>query len=253
MSQSEYAPSLFQRVALPMVVALLATACASPQVIAPPSEEELNRVSQAVLEDAVYTNTLLRECSGVSPEAKHYAMDLAEVWQSLHGEALAGADRQYREHLRAEVIEYLNEPLALSAIHFSHQTQARATEELRLHTRSDNNQRIVCERRLKELEQNMDARPYVTSERDRLALAQLKGEAESRLPLPQAPTLAGGIPLEQAPGRSYRKIETQTSERCPGADVVVIHSDWPHEAYGAYCEGEAMAFVECEWGECRER
>lgn len=243
----------FQRMALPVITAALLTACASPE-IAPPTEEELNRVSQGLLENAVYIDSILRECGRVGPETKAYGADLREMWQSLHGDALVAADEQYQRHLQAEVVEYRDRTLALSAIQFAHKHQGRAREQLRLNTRSDTNQRIVCERRLDELEQKIDTREYVDSERDQLALAQLREASAGNLPLSDVPTLAGGVPLEQDPGRSYREAETKAKEQCPGrSELVVIHTDWPYEAYGAYCQGEPRAFIECEWGQCRER
>lgn len=243
----------FQRIALPVVTAALLAACASPE-IAPPTEEELNRVSLGLLENAVYTDSVLRECSRVGPEAKAYSADLREVWQSLHGDALAGADEQYQRYLQAGVVEYRGRALALSAIHFAHEHQGRAREELRLNTRSDTNQRIVCERRLEELEQTIDTRAYVDSERDQLALAQLREAPAGDLAMSDVPTLAGGVPLEQDPGRSYREVEAEAKEQCTGqSELVVIHTDWPYEAYGAYCQDEPRAFIECEWGQCRER
>lgn len=241
------------RVTLPVGTVALLAACASPE-IAPPTEEELNRVSQGLLENAVYTESILRECSQLGPDTKAYSEDLREVWQSLHGNALVAADEQYQRYLQAEVIEYRDRTLALSAIRFAHQNQARARDELRLKTRSDSNQRIVCERRFEELEESIDTREYIDSERDQLALEQLQQANTGRLALNEVPTLADGVGLEQDPGRSYREVEARMKQQCPARfDLVVIHTDWPYEAYGAYCQGEARAFIECEWNECRER
>ncbi len=226
--------------------------CAAPE-IKPPSEEELDLMAGAVLADAVYTDALLNQCAAVSPELKTYAQDLRDMWMYSHGDVLAGADAQYSQSLAEEVTVYQEQPFALRAVRFKHRHQNRAAAELRLRERGAENRRIVCQRRFSELETTLTEKSYLdpASERDALIHEQLIAAADESVALPEVPTLAADIPRDLEPGRSYRQIEKRMENRCPDAALVVIHNDWPHEAYGIYCGEQSQSFVVCEWGECR--
>lgn len=224
--------------------------CAAPEV-KPPTDKELDLMASAVLAEAVYTDALLSECGSVSPELKSYAQDLREMWRYSHGEALAGADAQYSQALADEVTHYQEQPLSLRAVRFKHRHQNRAATELRLAERSASNRRIVCERRFEELEKTLEEKRYLESERDQLIQEQLVAAADESVSMAEVPTLAADIPRTLEPGRSYREIEKRVEEQCPDAAPMVIHNDWPHEAYGIYCSEQEQSLLVCEWGECR--
>jgi len=232
---------------------LLLTACAAPEV-PPPSEEELTGLAHSVLEEAVYTGGILRECGGVGPQLKQHSEDLTLLWLDQHGDALAGADAQYTRSLEEESFEYRGKTLALAAIELSHEARRRAREELRLSGRSLNNQRIVCERRLNQLEEDLGKRPYLDrdSEREKLALRALEAYPSERTDLDGLPSLGGAVPMGMAPGRSYHRLEEQVRRECTESRFTVIENEWPREAYGVFCEGEPYQVIACEWGECRE-
>lgn len=231
-------------------LALLVSACAGPE--APPSEAERNELARELLSEAIYTEALLTQCGAISPELKAYAQDLRTIWMDAHGAALAGADTQFNQALANETRDYSGHALALSAVRFKHEHQGRAAQELRLNTRSANNQRIVCQRRLDELEPTLTDRYYLNpeSKRDALVLDSLIGSAERSVGLGDVPTLALDIPRNLDPGRSYREIEQQMANTCPNAELVVIANEWPHEAYGIYCGQQSQSFIICDWGEC---
>ncbi|WP_347332851.1 hypothetical protein [Marinimicrobium locisalis] len=224
--------------------------CAAPEV-KPPTDKELELMAGAVLAEAVYTDALLSECGAVSPELETYAQDLREMWRYSHGEALAGADAQYSQALADEVTHFQGKPLALRAIRFKHRHEHRAATELRLAERSANNRRIVCERRFGELEKTLEEKRYLKSERDQLIQEQLIASADESVSMTEVPTLAADIPRNLEPGRSYREIEKRMEQQCPNAAPMVIHNDWPHEAYGIYCSEQNQSLLVCEWGECR--
>lgn len=244
------------RPAAALSVALILTACAAPEV-APPTQSELHQMAKAVLKEAVYTHTILKECASVGPELKAYTEDLAMLWENVHGEALAGADTQYSasfESSPSQIVEYEGKRLALDAVRFDHKQQARAREELRLDGRSLNNRSLFCERRLEALEENLEQRPYLNSEseRERQTLEALAGRSSGAKTMTDVPALSGFIEPNQAPGRSYHQLEEQAKSDCADSELVVIDNDWPREAYAHYCRGEAVALIACEWGECRE-
>lgn len=250
---------IFKAPARPTALAtatLLLTACAAPEV-APPTDSELNQVAKELLREAIYTRTLLDQCASTGPELKAYTEDLALLWNDLHGDALAGADAQYSSAFEAgpsEIIEYQGTRLALDAIRFYQKHQARATEELRLEGRSLNNRKLFCERRLDTLEKNLDQQPYLNeeSERERQALAELAQHPGESKTMAEVPVLSGFIEPNQAPGRSYHRLEEEAKRDCADSELLVITVDWPREAYAHYCCGEAVALISCEWGECRE-
>ncbi len=232
-------------------LALFITACAAPPV-EPPSSAERNDMARALLSDAIYTEALLSQCGALSPDLKTYSQDLRTLWMELHGSALAGADTQLNQSLAGETRDYSGHALSLTAVRFKHEQQKRANRELRLNERSANNRRIVCQRRLDELESGLSDRPYLDpeSERDALVLETLIENAEMSVGLQEVPTLALNIPPELAPGRSYREIERRMETTCPNAELVVIANEWPHEAYGIYCGQQSQSFIVCDWGEC---
>ncbi len=239
------------RTGLATVLALFITACAGPQVT-PPSPSERNEMARELLSEASYTEALLAQCSAISPELKVYAQDLRTIWMDTHGAALAGADTQLNRELADETRDYSGHALALSAVRFKHEHEGRATEELRLNKRSANNQRIVCQRRLDELESTLSDRYYLNpeSERDALVLGALISDSEQPLELKDVPTLALNIPPNLDPGRSYREIERRMARTCPSPELVVVANEWPHEAYGIFCGQQSQSFIVCDWGEC---
>jgi hypothetical protein len=52
-------------------------------------------------------------------------------------------------------------------------------------------------------------------------------------------------------GRSLYVVEKLAKRSgCPGANVKVIKSDWPHEVYDVTCPDKSYILVRCEWGNC---
>ncbi|MGD8176710.1 hypothetical protein [Marinimicrobium sp. ARAG 43.8] len=237
--------------------AVLLVGCATPTVT-PPSEEEKNALAEASLASAVYTETLLGRCERVGPDLKSLARDLRLMWMTEHGDLLAGADTQYSLSLANETLDYSGHAMALSAVRFLHHHQSRAEKTLRLHERSPENRRLVCERELNNVERELNQPLVEQDDTERAALIRriLIAQAERPVTLEDVPTLALQIPGQQPPGRSYRALESRWLSECEDGMLLVIANEWPHEAYGAFCDSSETGapsgprFVTCEWGEC---
>lgn len=52
-------------------------------------------------------------------------------------------------------------------------------------------------------------------------------------------------------GRSLYVVEKLAKRSgCPGANVKVLKTDWPHEVYDVTCPDQSYILVRCEWGNC---
>jgi hypothetical protein len=52
-------------------------------------------------------------------------------------------------------------------------------------------------------------------------------------------------------GRSLYVVEKLAKRSgCPGANVKVIKTDWPHEVYDVQCPDKSYILIRCEWGNC---
>jgi hypothetical protein len=234
-----------------LLLALGLLGCASREV-PPPTDGELDLASRQILREAVYVNTILDACARVSRGLGDQAWQLRQSWQDKNGAYLAAADAHLTARLSQDSIQYRGAPLALSAIQLSHRHQARAHDELKLDQRSPTNQRIICERRLSAMENSLQRITPDQGQRSALVLETLLAAyPQAGETLATVPTLGVHITRNQEPGRSYYQLIEQEQDVCPTPELRVIDNQWPHEAYGAYCESTPYAFIECEWGECQ--
>lgn len=220
---------------------------------ATPDEVMLETMAHELMDEAVYLATVLTRCGSLTTEMANRTRDMRTVWLEFHGAALAGADAYDRQN-RGDTREYRDQTLSLRAIAFRHQAQNRADKELRLHARSPLSKRRVCERRLAELETELDQAGYMDpeSKQDQRVHEQLLGLAgEQEVTLSEVPSLAAGVPRDLDPGRSYLDIERELKRTCPDPTILVVANEWPHEAYGALCGRSSQTFISCSWGECR--
>lgn len=228
-------------------------ACATSE-IPPATQIELDVASEKILREAVYVNTILDSCARLSTPLSDRANELRHSWQQYNGAYLAAADAHFSARLSPETLQYRGVPLALAAVQLSQDGQARAHDELRLEQRSSTNQRIVCERRLDTLSDGLQRITPDQGPRSEWVLDTLVSSyPQASASLATVPTLGAHIPPHQEPSRSYYQLIEQEQATCPALDLRVIDNQWPHEAYGAYCETVPYALIECQWGQCRHR
>lgn len=226
------------------------TGCAAPEV-EPASGPELDAVSQAVLREAVYINTLLKRCSEFDAQLAQQAERLEERWLEHNGALLAGADAHYSDTLTGDTYRYQGQPLALEAVQLTQEARRRALEEMKFERRSLNNRMLFCQRRLEEMAQQPPTIEFGDGQRTQLTVQSLIAMQPGARPnLDEVPRLAAHIDFNQNPGPSYFRQLQEVQQDCSDAELLVIHNDWPSEAFGAYCEGAPLAFITCDWGDC---
>ena len=236
-----------------VLLALGIAGCATPE-IPPATQVELDSASEQILHEAVYVNTILNNCARLSAPLATQSDELRQAWQEHNGAYLAAADAHFSARLSPETMQYRGVPLALEAVKLSHLHQSRALDELRLPQRSSTNQRIVCERQLNTLQDNLGPLIPDQGPRSEWVLDTLiSSYPQASATLATAPTLGSHIAPNQEPSRSYYQLLEQEQGTCPNLDLRVIDNQWPHEAYGAFCESVPYALIECQWGQCRHR
>lgn len=227
--------------------------CAT-QEIPPATQIELDAASEQILQEAVYLNTILDSCARLSAPLAEHAKELRQSWQKHNGSYLAAADAHFSARLAPHTIQYRGVPLALEAVQLSHREQERAHDVLRLQHRSSTNQRIFCGRQLDTLSDNLQRIIPDQGPRSEWVLDTLIASyPQANATLATAPTFGAHIPPNQEPSRSYYQLLEQERANCPTLDLRVIDNQWPHEAYGAYCEQVPYALIECQWSQCRHR
>lgn len=235
---------------LSLLLGATLTGCATPEV-EPPSHPELDAVAKSVLREAVYVNTLLQRCSEFDDQLAEQASRLEERWLEHNGALLAGADAHYSDTLTGKTYQYQGQPLALEAVQLTQQARERALNEMKFERRTLNNRMLFCQRRLEEMTQQSPTIELGDGERTQLTVQSLIAmQSGARPDLNEIPHLAAYINFNQDPGPSYYQLLQDLQGDCPDAELLVIHHDWPAEAYGAYCEGTPLEFITCQWGEC---
>ena len=246
--------SLAGMLLLALGLATLGLASCATQETPPATQIELDAASELILHEAVYVNTILDSCARLSTPLADRANELRRSWQDHNGSYLAAADAHFSARLSPETLQYRGVPLALEAVKLSHQNQERAHDELRLQQRSATNQRIVCERHLNTLNDDLQRIIPEQGPRSEWVLDTLiSSYPQASASLATAPTLGAHVAPNQESSRSYYQLVEQEQATCPNLVLRVIDNQWPHEAYGAYCESVPYALIECQWGECRHR
>jgi hypothetical protein len=235
---------------LSLLLGATLTGCAAPEV-EPPTRPELDAVAKAVLHEAVYINTLLQRCGEFDSNLAQQTERLEQRWLEHNGALLAGADAHYSDMLTGKTYRYQGEPLALEAILLTQQARTKALDEVKCERRSLNNRLVFCQRRLEGMAQQTPIMEFGEGERTQLTVQSLIAMQPGARPiLNEVPSLADHIDCNQDPGPSYFRELQNVQKDYPDAKLLVIHHDWPSEAYGAYCEGAPLAFITCQWGEC---
>ncbi len=238
---------------LGLLLGAVLAGCSAPKV-EPPSGAELYTVAQSVLREAVYVDTLLKHCSEFDDQLNEQAGRLEQRWLKHNGALLAGSNAHYSDMLRGETYQYLGQPLALKAVLLTQQARMRALKELKFERRSLNNRLLFCQRRLEEMSRQPPAIDLDEGPRTPLTVQTLIAAQPGTQPkLGAVPKLAAHIELNQEPGPSYYQLLQDLQKECSNAELLVIHHDWPSEAYGAYCDSAPLEFITCQWGECSSK
>lgn len=235
---------------LVLIVITLFTGCAQqPVMTASDDPAQLTQLASDVLSQAAYVNSIFNQCTALGGEAEIEAVTVQQNWIYNNWPAIIAADHYYTTQLRSQTINYRGKTIALPAVLLSYNAQQRAIDELNLRQRTPTNQQKTCVRRLQAItQQDVELVQGEQADVDLQALQQqYTGNTTTIVPVP---TLAGAVTAQQDNGRSYFMLFEEFKKECPGGQFIVLHNQWPQEAYGSYCKGVPVSLITCEWGKC---
>lgn len=206
-----------------------------------------------LLSEAVYTITIFNECEALGGDAELDALSIRQNWLEKNWQLIDAADRYYTEQEQASSTLYRGELLSLNAIYLVSLAQQRALNELNLKQRSKENRQIFCQRRLQKLAKDeLKLTQKVTLSTQAFEVkSQPTESAASTTVVRKVPTLAGGYSFKHTQGRSAYQAVNLLKAECPSVNTLVVHNEWPLEAYASYCDNKPLAFLVCEWGKCQ--
>lgn len=230
---------------------LFFSACAS-KAPAPLDMSQLPKAAETVLREAIYYSSLFHTCAQLGEEVEIEAATKQQDWEAKNGTLIAAADAAYTEAYTNQSFNYNGKLILPQALLLSQKTQEQVTQELKLSTRTQINQRKTCEFRLAKItEENMSIAsiPLVATYQQALL-----AKTPAVLPeISQIPTLAADIAIDIPPGKSHFDLVNQHETECDNAYTLVIANDWPNEAYANFCGDELTDVLLCEWGKCQNR
>lgn len=230
---------------------LLAGGCATQEVPVNDTQEKFNAARQ-VLSEATYINTLFGECARLGDEVELEALSLQQDWLLKNWPLVSAADDYFTDQEQSFGVLYEGKLLSLNAVKLAYDAEQRALKELNFNQRTTINQQKFCENRLNALAKNdMDISQKLNGKTFSFARENhLTGSALSK---GRVPSMAGNLSPSREPGRTYYSLSEQFKQECPQVTLLVLHNDWPKEAYAAYCDETPITLMTCEWGKCESR
>ncbi len=232
--------------ALPFM--LILTGCATPP---PPDTDKLPQVAEKILDQAVYYSGLFSSCAALGGDAEIQAISLQQDWLTANWPLVAAADQLYTRSHSEEAINYQNHLISPKAIRMAQVTHQRLVDELNLQQRSTSNQQKTCAFRMAQINPEnirltQDAEIATYAE----VLLQTGSNQQEYSTIARVPSLAGGVPLDLPPGKSYYRIADELQGKCSDSYTLVVANDWPKEAYANFCGEQLKEVLTCEWGNC---
>lgn len=235
----------------PLILAIaLVSGCAQQPAVTPTEDpRQLTDLATDILTKAVYVSSLFNLCTPLGDEAELEAITVQQDWIDKNWPAIIAADHYYTGQFGSQAMSYNGQPISLAAVLLAYNAKKRATDELNLKQRTLTNQQKTCVRRIQILaQQEMDLVASEQARADLLALQQqYTGDTTRVVPVP---SLAGDVTTERENGRSYFVLSEEFKKECPEGQFIVLHNQWPREAYASYCGAVPVSLVSCEWGKC---
>lgn len=235
------------------VTAAFFAGCAQQPVVVPSEDPaQLTQLSADILSKAVYVNTIFNRCTALGGDAELEAITAQQDWIDKNWPAIIAADHYYTTHLGSQAVSYRGGNIALAAVLLSYDAQQRAINELNLKQRTPTNQQKTCVWRLQGIvQQELDLVQGEQALADLQALQQqYTGSTTTITPVP---SLAGDVKPQQSNGRSYFVLAEEFKKECPRGQIIVLHNQWPQEAYASYCNEVPVSLITCEWGKCTQQ
>mgnify|MGYP000014680802 FL=1 len=201
---------------------------------------------------ALQTDVQLRlwvdHCQNISGKLKQVAWQAKSNWWRRNGAFVEGADYGLTREIMLvsgdRDVTGANIALGITA-----QAVQDAEAEMKLILDESGNQEKLCLNMLSKFNDGdydlRDNNQFYPTLVDLQRRAQQNGQELQE----KSATLA--INKQRKFGRSLYVVEKLAKRSgCPGANVKVIKSDWPHEVYDVQCPDNSYILVRCEWGNC---
>lgn len=228
-------------------VLVIFSACQT-QPDAPPSPQQLTAYAEAIRAQQIVDMTLFRECYSIGGEVSQLATDTREAWHFNNEKLIAAADTRLALS-RNDWVSIDGDRYSLSSLRDVMSIAEEARTKLNLKQRSPNSQKNACQRALLPLE---------TKDYKSMAAEPRLADALMATNTPSPPPPGGEFQFDKfaqgaEPGRSYYSIADALRSSCDSdLSLITFIHDWPREHYGAFCQGEPLVLVSCEWGDCQQ-
>lgn len=213
---------------------------------------QLPKVAETVLSEAIYYNHIFSLCAKLGEEAEIEAHTKQQDWLAANLNLVMAADAVYSQHHANESFNYNSKPLLPEALRLKQKAYEKAEQELKLPTRTPNNQQQTCRFRFSKITPqniNLSQIPEVST----YAQALLTNAPASSNQLVDLPTLAAGMSTNIPPGKTHFQVKQQNEKECDDAHTLVLDNNWPNEAYANFCSNELIQVIICEWGNCHPK
>lgn len=215
------------------------------------SSKPLSETGEAVYY-ALQTETSLRywvdACSEVNTGLRQSALITQRDWWQRNGAFVESADFGLAYNL-VQVTDTRAETGARLAMALTWQVTETAEQEIQAVFAKSQNREQICRGILAQYNDGRrDLRGNDTLYNTLVDLQRRKQQQGDELALKRAAVAATtGIQY----GRSFYVVERLAArDGCPGAQVQLLKSAWPHEVYDAKCADNQFLIMRCEWGNC---
>lgn len=201
---------------------------------------------------ALQTDVQLRlwveHCQNMSSKTKQVAWQAKKNWWQRNGAFVEGADYG----LTREIMLVSGErdvTGANIALGLTTQVVEDAEAEMKIILDGSSDQEKLCLNMLSKFNDG----DYDLRDNNQFypTLVDLQRRAEREGQDLEAKAAALAINKQRKFGRSLYVVEKLAKRSgCPGANVKVIKTDWPHEVYDVQCPDKSYILVRCEWGNC---
>jgi len=201
---------------------------------------------------ALQTDVQLRlwveHCQGMSNKAKQVAWQAKKNWWRRNGAFVEGADYGLTREIML-VSGDRDVTAANIALGVTTQVVEDAESEMKEILVESGDQQALCLNMLSKFNDGdydlRDNNQFYPTLVDLQRRAQRDGQKLEE----KAAALA--VKKQRKFGRSLYVVEKLAKRSgCPGANVKVIKTDWPHEVYDVQCPDKSYILIRCEWGNC---
>lgn len=224
----------------------LVTLCACQTKEPPPiTDAEVTTLSQTTELQAINTLAALKNCMTLGGSLGQQAKDTYQQWQAENGK-LIEASEQYATNLRTDWVEWEGATFSLKSIKLFHDISEQTRSRQNLANRGPDARSDVC------ASAYASAKTFGAAQtNERIISALYQRTAQQNTDIAGMLLLSDLLPSFPAPGKSFYQVTQAQKNSCSRAtEIITLVNSWPTEQYASYCDGEGLALIQCEWGEC---